>query len=89
MQFYARKVLERHGNLEPDRRGRSACRATRRRTTGLRPCTTARRPRDTRRRIRCRHSLENRDLEAIREGAEVDAVALPPADSLRDEWRMR
>ena len=86
MQFYARKVLERHGiwsMISADKECFS-CQTTERNWF------TAVHHRETPERIRENKSdagivWKTEVLEALRDGAQVDAVELPSADSLRDE----
>ena len=86
MQFYARKVLERHGIWETIANGKEcfSCQTTERNWF------TAVHHRETPERIRDNKSdagivWKTEVLEALREGAQVDAVELIPQDSLRDE----
>ena len=86
MQFYARKVLERHGIWPAISGGKDcvSCQSTERNWF------TAVHHRETPERIRRNESdagivWKTEVLEALRGGAEVDAVELPPQDSLRDE----
>jgi ABC-type molybdate transport system substrate-binding protein len=86
MQFYARKVLERHGIWSTISGGKEclSCQTTERNWF------TAVHHRETPERIRKNESdagivWKTEVLEALREGAQVDAVELPPQDSLRDE----
>jgi ABC-type molybdate transport system substrate-binding protein len=86
MQFYARKVLERHGIWSAIANGREcvSCQTTERNWF------TAVHHRETPERIRDRKSdagivWKTEVMEAQRQGADIEAVALPPADSLRDE----
>jgi ABC-type molybdate transport system substrate-binding protein len=86
MQFYARKVLERHGLWLAISGGREcySCQTT------ANNWFTAVHHRETPERIKAGTSdagivWKTETLEALREGANVDAVALPPEDSLRDE----
>ena len=86
MQFYARKVLERHGIWQKISGGKecAACQAT------DSNYFTAVHHRETPERIRDGKSdagivWKTEVLEAQRHGAEVDAVELPASDSLRDE----
>ena len=86
MQFYARKVLERHGIWSTISDGKEcfSCQTTERNWF------TAVHHRETPERIRDNKSdagivWKTEVLEALRDGAPVDAVELPPADSLRDE----
>jgi ABC-type molybdate transport system substrate-binding protein len=86
MQFYARKVLERHGIWSTISAGKScfSCQTTERNWF------TAVHHRETPERIRDNKSdagivWKTEVLEALRGGAQVEAVELPPADSLRDE----
>ncbi|MEO7337807.1 MAG: substrate-binding domain-containing protein [Caldimonas sp.] len=86
MQFYAKKVLEKHGLWQQISAGQScvSCQTT--------PTNwfTAVHHRETPDRIKAGTSdagivWKTEVLEALRDGARVDAVALPPTDSLRDE----
>ena len=86
MQFYARKVLERHGLWAAIANGQecTACQTTERNWF------TAVHHRETPARIRDNKSdagivWKTEVIEALRQGAEVEAVELPPADSQRDE----
>lgn len=86
MQFYARKVLERHGIWNEISGGKDcySCQTTQRNWF------TAVHHRETPDRIKAGISdagivWKTETQEAVREGAPVEAVALPPADSLRDE----
>jgi ABC-type molybdate transport system substrate-binding protein len=86
MQFYARKVLERHGVWTKIVNGREcvSCQTTERNWF------TAVHHRETPQRIRDDISdagivWKTEIMEALRQGAPVEAVELPPADSLRDE----
>ena len=86
MQFYARKVLERHGLWTAIANGKecASCQTTERNWF------TAVHHRETPERIRDGKSdagivWKTEVTEAVRHGAEVEAVELPPADSLRDE----
>jgi ABC-type molybdate transport system substrate-binding protein len=86
MQFYARKVLERHGIWSEIANGREcvSCQATERNWF------TAVHHRETPERIRDDKSdagivWQTEVMEALRQGAPVEAVKLPPVDSLRDE----
>jgi ABC-type molybdate transport system substrate-binding protein len=86
MQFYARKVLERHGLWLKISGGQEcvSCQTTERNWF------TAVHHRETPERIRDNKSdagivWKTEVMEALRQGAEVDAVELPVADSLRDE----
>jgi ABC-type molybdate transport system substrate-binding protein len=86
MQFYARKVLERHGLWLKISSGQEcvSCQTTERNWF------TAVHHRETPERIRDNKSdagivWKTEVMEALRQGAEVDAVELPVADSLRDE----
>lgn len=86
MQFYARKVLERHGIWQTISGGKEcfSCQTTERNWF------TAVHHRETPERIRENKSdagivWKTEVLEALREGAQVDAVELPREDSLRDE----
>lgn len=86
MQFYARKVLERHGVWNQIAAGKEcvSCQTT------PRNWFTAVHHRETPERIRDNQSdagivWKTEVLEAVREGAPVEAVELPPEDSLRDE----
>lgn len=86
MQFYARKVLERHGIWQTISGGKEcfSCQTTERNWF------TAVHHRETPERIRDNKSdagivWKTEVLEALRKGAQVDAVELKPEDSLRDE----
>jgi ABC-type molybdate transport system substrate-binding protein len=86
MQFYARKVLERHGLWTAIANGREcvSCQTTERNWF------TAIHHRETPERIRDGKSdagivWKTEVMEALRQGAQVDAVELPAADSRRDE----
>lgn len=86
MQFYARKVLERHGVWPAIANGRDcvSCQTTERNWF------TAVHHRETPERIRDNKSdagivWKTEVMEALRHGAQIEAVELPPADSLRDE----
>jgi ABC-type molybdate transport system substrate-binding protein len=86
MQFYARKVLERHGIWSAIANGQEcvSCQTT------ARNWFTAVHHRETPERIRDNKSdagivWKTEVMEALRQGANIEAVALPPADSLRDE----
>ena len=86
MQFYARKVLERHGIWSAIANGRecASCQTTERNWF------TAVHHRETPDRIRDDESdagivWKTEVMEALRQGAQVDAVELPAVDSLRDE----
>ena len=86
MQFYARKVLERHGIWQTISGGKEcvSCQTT------DNNYFTAVHHRETPERIRDGKSdagivWKTEVLEAQRHGAEVDAVELPVSDSLRDE----
>ena len=86
MQFYARKVLERHGIWQTISGGKEcvSCQTT------ARNWFTAVHHRETPERIRDGKSdagivWKTEVLRALRENMPVDAVELPPADSLRDE----
>lgn len=86
MQFYARKVLERHGIWSDIANGREcvACQTTERNWF------TAVHHRETPERIRDDKSdagivWKTEVMEALRQGAGIEAVELPPANSLRDE----
>ena len=86
MQFYARKVLERHGIWPQIANGREcvACQTTERNWF------TAVHHRETPERIRDNKSdagivWQTEVMEALRQGAQVEAVKLPSADSLGDE----
>ena len=86
MQFYARKVLERHG-LWQELSGGKECASCQ---TSERNWFTAVHHRETPERIRSGQSdagivWKTEGLEAVREGAPVEAVDLPGEDSLRDE----
>lgn len=86
MQFYARKVLERHGLWQKISAGKEclSCQTT--------PGNwfTAVHHRETPERIKAGQSdagivWKTETLEAVRDGAQVEGIALPPVDSLRDE----
>jgi ABC-type molybdate transport system substrate-binding protein len=86
MQFYARKVLERHGLWPKIANGQEcvSCQTTERNWF------TAVHHRETPERIRDNKSdvgivWKTEVMEALRQGAQVEAVELPAADSLRDE----
>jgi ABC-type molybdate transport system substrate-binding protein len=86
MQFYARKVLERHGVWAQIAGGKEcySCQTT------PNNWFTAVHHRETPDRIKAGTSdagivWKTETQEAIRDGAPVEAVVLPPADSLRDE----
>jgi ABC-type molybdate transport system substrate-binding protein len=86
MQFYARAVLERHGLWEKISAGREcfSCQTT------PENWFTAVHHRETPARIKAGESdagivWKTEALEALREGAPVEGVALPPADSLREQ----
>jgi ABC-type molybdate transport system substrate-binding protein len=86
MQFYARKVLERHGVWPKIANGQEcvACQTTERNWF------TAVHHRETPERIRDNKSdagivWKTEVMEALHQGAPVEAVELPEADSLRDE----
>lgn len=86
MQFYARKVLERHGLWSQIANGKEcvSCQTT------DRNWFTAVHHRETPERIRDNKSdagivWKTEVMEALRHGAQVEAVELPAADSLRDE----
>lgn len=86
MQFYARKVLERHGIWEQISAGKmcNSCQTT------PNNWFTSVHHRETPDRIKAGTSdagivWKTETLAALRAGAQVDAVQLPPADSLRDE----
>jgi ABC-type molybdate transport system substrate-binding protein len=86
MQFYARKVLERHGLWSQIANGKEcvSCQTTERNWF------TAVHHRETPERIRDGKSdagivWKTEVMEALRHGAQVEAVELPAADSLRDE----
>ena len=86
MQFYARKVLERHGIWNEISAGKEcvSCQTT------PNNWFTAVHHRETPDRIRAGTAdagivWKTETLEAVRDGAEVEAVPLPPEDSLRTE----
>jgi ABC-type molybdate transport system substrate-binding protein len=86
MQFYARKVLERHGVWEQISGGKEcySCQTT------PNNWFTSVHHRETPDRIKAGTSdagivWKTETQEAIRDGAPVEAVVLSPADSLRDE----
>lgn len=86
MQFYARKVLERHGLWQKISAGKEclSCQTT------TNNWFTAVHHRETPDRIKAGQSdagivWKTETLEALRDGAQVESVALPPVDSLRDE----
>ncbi len=86
MQFYARKVLERHG-LWPHISGGKECFSCQ---TTPSNWFTAVHHRETPDRIKAGTSdagivWKTEAMEAVREGAQVEGLELPPADSLRDE----
>jgi ABC-type molybdate transport system substrate-binding protein len=86
MQFYARKMLERHGLWPAIANGKdcASCQTTERNWF------TAVHHRETPERIRDNKSdagivWKTEVMEALRHGAPIEAVELPPVDSLRDE----
>ena len=86
MQFYARKVLERHGRWQQISGGKEcmSCQST---ATNW---FTAVHHRETPERLQSGISdagivWKTETLEAVRAGASVESVRLPPEDSLRDE----
>jgi ABC-type molybdate transport system substrate-binding protein len=86
MQFYARKVLERHGLWSAIANGQEceSCQTTERNWF------TAVHHRETPDRIRDKESdagivWKTEVMEALRQGAQVEAVELPVVESLRDE----
>jgi ABC-type molybdate transport system substrate-binding protein len=86
MQFYARKVLERHGIWSQIANGREcvSCQTTERNWF------TAVHHRETPERIRDGKSdagivWKTEVMEALRQGAPIEGIELPAADSLRDE----
>lgn len=86
MQFYGRKVLERHGIWAQISAGKEcfSCQTT------PNNWFTAVHHRETPERIRAGTSdvgivWKTESIEAKRDGAEVDSVVLPPEDSLRNE----
>jgi ABC-type sulfate transport system substrate-binding protein len=86
MQFYARKVLERHGIWSEIANGQQcvSCQTTERNWF------TAVHHRETSERIRDNKSdagivWKTEVMEVLRQGAQVEAIELPPVDSLRDE----
>ncbi len=86
MQFYARKVLERHGIWQAISGGKEcySCQTT------PNNWFTAVHHRETPDRLKAGTTdagivWRTETLEALREGAQVEAVTLPPEDSLRDE----
>lgn len=86
MQFYARKVLERHGLWQQISAGKECLSCN----TTANNWFTAVHHRETPERIKAGASdagivWKTEGLEALREGANVEAVALPAEDSLRDE----
>ena len=86
MQFYARKVLERHGIWHQIAAGKECVSCD----TTPNNWFTAVHHRETPERIRAGISdagivWKTETLEALREGAQVAAVQLPPEDSLRAE----
>ena len=86
MQFYARKVLERH-NIWQQISGGKECVSCQ---TTANNWFTAVHHRETPDRIRQGTAdagivWKTEVIEAVREGAQVEAVQLPPADNLRDE----
>jgi ABC-type molybdate transport system substrate-binding protein len=86
MQFYARKVLERHG-IWPQIAGGRECVACQ---TTERNWFTAVHHRETPERIRDGKSdagivWKTEVMEALRQGAPIEGIELPAADSLRDE----
>ena len=86
MQFYARKVLERHGLWQQISAGKECVSCD----TTKNNWFTAVHHRETPDRIKANQSdagivWKTEALEALREGANVDAIALPAEDSLRNE----
>jgi ABC-type molybdate transport system substrate-binding protein len=86
MQFYARKVLEQHGLWQSIAAGKECVSCT----TTANNWFTAVHHRETPERIKADMSdagivWKTEVLEALRGGAKVEAVELPPQDSLRDE----
>jgi ABC-type molybdate transport system substrate-binding protein len=86
MQFYARKVLERHGLWQQISAGKDCVSCA----TTQNNWFTAVHHRETPDRIKAGQSdagivWKTEGLEALRHGANVDVVALPPEDSLRNE----
>lgn len=86
MQFYARKVLERHGLWQQISAGKECVSCD----TTKNNWFTAVHHRETPDRIKANQSdagivWKTEVLEALREGANVDAIALPAEDSLRNE----
>lgn len=86
MQFYARKVLERHGLWQQISGGKEcvSCQSTQDNWF------TAVHHRETPDRIKAGNAdvgivWKTEVLEAVRDGADVEGVELPPEDSLRDE----
>lgn len=86
MQFYARKVLERHGLWQHVSAGKEcvSCQTT------PNNWFTAVHHRETPDRLKAGQSdagivWKTETLEALRDGAQVEGVRLPPEDSLRDE----
>ncbi len=86
MQFYARKVLERHGIWDQIAAGKECVSCD----TTPNNWFTAVHHRETPDRIRAGRSdagivWKTETLEAVRDGAPVEAVRLPPEDSMRAE----
>lgn len=86
MQFYARKVLERHGIWQQIAAGEECVSCATTATNWF----TAVHHRETPERIKANISdagivWKTEALEAVREGAEIEAVELPEQDSLRRE----
>lgn len=86
MQFYTRKVLERHGLWQKISAGKEclSCQTT------PNNWFTAVHHRETPVRIKADQSdagivWKTETLEAVRDGAQVEGIKLPPVDSLRDE----
>lgn len=86
MQFYARKVLERHGLWQQISGGKEcfSCQTT------PNNWFTAVHHRETPERLKAGQSdagivWKTETLEALRDGAQVEGISLPPPDSLRDE----
>lgn len=86
MQFYARKVLERHGLWQHISGGKECVSCDTNKTNWF----TAVHHRETPDRIKAHQSdagivWKTEVLEALKHGAKVDAIALPAEDSLRNE----
>ena len=86
MQFYARKVLERHGLWQQISGGKECVSGQ----TTPNNRFTAVHHRETPDRLKAGQTdagivWKTETLEALRDGAQVEGVSLPPQDSLRDE----